>query len=227
MKKLCLFEIDNVLFDNNGYSVDVDKAKTFVKELTDFCDSKGIKVFFLSGFHKNVVLEKIKKSFFNDFFSEDTFFCVDDSYIAGKEETDAKLHKDNLEKDSYFRDAYFKQTIINSKLKELSLEPKDVLLLGNDIWVDGYYTMKFSKVDFALFKDNLMDRGKPAEPISGLAYYTLDFDSVKLLLENFPKVDFSALDKYVFNTMKDVLLKDVDFSGVVKKAMDRRMNNEN
>ena len=45
---------------------------------------------------------------------------------------------------------------------------------------------------------------------------------VKVLLENFPEVDLKPLDKFIFDTMKKVLLRDADFSGVVKKVLEKK-----
>lgn len=117
--------------------------------------------------------------------------------------------------------------IIQKFLKENNFESKDAILFCEDIWVDAYYTTRFSKIDFALFENNLRDRGKKTDRISGLAYFNLDFNSVKILIENFSKTDLSLLDKFVFTKMQETLLKDVDFSNVVKKIQKQKNDDLN
>jgi hypothetical protein len=50
-----------------------------------------------------------------------------------------------------------------------------------------------------------------------LAYFNFDFETVKILLKNFPVIDFSSLDKFVFEIMKKVILKDTDFDEIYHK----------
>ncbi|MDD3083874.1 MAG: hypothetical protein PHP82_02520, partial [Candidatus ainarchaeum sp.] len=142
-------------------------------------------------------------------------------YISSKNENDEKLHRNNLEKDSSFNDSFFKQTIISKILIEKNLQKEDAILFCNDVWVDGYYTMRFSKIDFAIFENNIVDRGKKIEKILGLIYFNFNFSSVKKLLEDFPVVDYSFLEKYVFEVMKGVLMKDVDLNKLKEKIGDK------
>ena len=217
MKKICFIEFEGLLENELEYVVDLANAKEFLTKLKDFSKNNNIELFLTSGLHENVVLDKFKKSFASEIFDKEHFFYVDEKYINSKHEIDKKIHIENLEKDVNFSDSYFKQIKINETLLINKLNKDDVLLLCNDVWVDGYYTMRFSGVDFALFENNLLDRKNKVDRISGLAYFSFDFDSVKILLQNFPKIDFRSLEKYVFEKMKDVLLKDTDFSKLSKK----------
>ncbi len=207
------------------YVPDKERTNKFLSELKAFCSKNSIKLYLISGYHKDVAQQKLSDSFLRNFFDKEYFLFVNHDYINSKSETDKKLHLDNLEKNPEFNDSYFKQVAIQNVLKENSLEPSDALLLSDDLWVDGYYTTRFSKIDFAIFEENIADRGNPVERISGLAYFKLDFSSVKILLENFPKVDYTALNKYVFEKMKEVLMKDVDFSGLIKKQIEKTQGN--
>jgi hypothetical protein len=218
MKKVCFIEFEGLLENEKEYVVDQNKARDFLSKLNDFSKKNNIELFLISGLHENVVKDRFKKSFASKIFDKEHFFFVDEKYINSKHDVDKKIHAENLEKDVNFSDSYFKQVKINEILLINKLNKEDVLLLCNDIWVDGYYTTRFSGIDFALFENNFLDRGNKVERISGLAYFSLEFDSVKILLENFPNVDFRSLEKYVFEKMKEVLLKDVDFSKLAKKV---------
>ena len=224
MKRVCFIEFEGVFDSVKDYSVDKENATKFAKKLSAYCNKNKIELFLISGLHEKVALKKYKTSFIKDIIKKENFFFVDEKYISNKSELDEKLHRENLEKDIGFEDSFFKQIIISKIVEEKKLAPYDILLLCNDVWVDGYYTMKFSKVDFALFENNLKDRSNPVERINGLAYFNFDFKTVKTLLDDFPVIDYSSLDKFVFETMKKVLLKETDFSGLINKVSKRENN---
>ncbi|OQA30786.1 MAG: hypothetical protein BWY55_00770 [archaeon ADurb.Bin336] len=208
MKKVCFLGFEGIIDSFKEYTPAKENLGPFLKDLTLFCKESNIELFLVSGFYEGVAKKKFFDSEFNSFFEEDQFVFVDDGYIESKKEEDKNLHLDNLEKDPEFHDSFFKQVLIQKILKEKNLVESDALLLCNDVWVDGYYTTRFSKIDFALFKNNLTDRGSRVGLINGLVYFDLDFSSVKKLLTSFPNADFSSLDKYVFEVMKSVLVDD-------------------
>lgn len=218
MKKVCFIEFEGILESNEKYVANTKLVKSFLSELSSFCKKNSIELILISGFHHKIALEKFNKSFIKNFFKKEQFFYVDDNYLNSKTETDKKLHIENLKKDKEFNDSYFKQVLIQQFLFDNNILPSEALLLCNDIWVDAYYTTRFSKVDFALFENNILDRGKTTQRISGLAYFNLDSVSVKILLENFPNVDLTILNKFVFKKMQEALLKDVDFSKLKEKV---------
>ncbi len=227
MKRVCFIEFEGILESNLSYKIDAVKTKSFLKSIKDYCDKNGVELILLSGFHHKVAEEKFKKSFVKNFFKKHNFFYVDDNYLNSKAEIDKNLHIENLKKDKEFTDSYFKQVLIQQFLYDNNIKSTEALLLCNDIWVDAYYTTRFSKVDFALFEYNILDRGKKSDRISGLAYFNLDSKSVEMLLENFPNIDLSLLDKFVFQKMQEALLKDVDFSDIAKKAKEKKFSDLN
>ncbi len=224
MKKACFIELEGVLSSFGNYIPNPRRLKNFLDDLIPYCKKKKVELSIISGHHCIVAQKKLHDGELHPYFDKEHFLCVDEEYISSKAEVDQKLHRDGLEKDPHFIDSYFKQGAIQKVLSEKKIPLKNALLLGDDLWVDGYYTMRFSKIDFALFEENLLDRGKSIQPISGLAYFKLEFDSVKSLIEKFPKVDNSALDKYVFESMKKVLVGD-NFADAIKKGLMNRTGN--
>ena len=224
MKKLCFIELEGLLTNYKSYSVNDSKVKDFLKSLHSFCKENKIEVFLVSGHHETIAKQKMIEKKFHKFFDEKHFVFVDEIYIESKTEDDKKLHRDNLAKDLNFNDSFFKQILIQRVLKEKDLNEKDALLLCNDIWVDGYYTSRFSKIDFALFEDNLTDRGNRVERINGLAYFNFDFDSVKQLLINFPDTNLLSIDKYVFDVMNKVLVGDNVKNSIKQSLLKKKVN---
>ncbi len=216
MKRLCFLEFEGLLDNELDYCVDEKKAEQFVINIRAFCLKNNIELFLVSGFHEKVALKKFQNSFVKKYFKKENFFFVNDNYIYSKKESDRQIHENNLEKDAFFVDSFFKQTLILNILNKKNVLQNDAVLFCNDVWVDGYYTVRFSKINFVIFEKNVRERGKVFEPISGLAYF--DFDSnPKNFLEKFPIVDYSFLEKYVFDSIKEVLLKDVDFNKIKEK----------
>jgi len=222
MKKICFVKMEGVLTSFADYVPDEEKVKKFLSDLKAFCKKNKIELFLISGHNKSIADGKFSSLKLNDFFDKDKFFCVNEEYISNKSADDAKLHRQSLEADPFFVDSFFKQVIIKEILEKKSVSPSDVLLLCNDLWVDAYYSQRFSKIDFALFEENICDRGKKASPLSGLAYFSLSTDSVSLLLKDFPQADTSSLDKYVFDEMKKVLIGS-SFKDAVVKGLKKKM----
>jgi hypothetical protein len=227
MKKVVFVKMEGVLISENNYCPDKDRVEKFVIDLFEYCKKNSIRLLLISGYHESVAKKKFSESFLKKYFSEEQFIYVHDDYVNKKEDTDRKLHLENLKKDSEFNDSYFKQVEIKNFLESNNLDKKDILLLANDLWVDGFYTIKFSGVDFAICKENIVERGNIASCINGLAYFNFDFDSLKILIEDFPIVDTTALQDFIFKKMSEVLMKDVDFSGLVKKAAEKRLSDFN
>ena len=226
MKKLCFIEMEGVLSSIGSYIADEKLVNSFLTDLTKFCKSNKIELYLVSGHHEPIAQNKFCENKFSEFFDEEHFLCVSEEYISKKDKGDKELHRTNLEKDKHFLDNYFKQVAILDILKEKDLHPKDALLLGDDVWTDGYYTNRFSKVDFAIFEGNVVDRGKPIERINGLAHFSLEFPSVKQLLENFPLTNGASLDRYVFEVMKKVLVGD-NVKDIARAVISKRAKENN
>lgn len=225
MKRVCFVVLEGLLVDYKSYVADDSKVKDFMKNLHSFCKESNIEVYLVSGHHESVAKQKMMEKEFHKFVDSNHFVFVDELYIESKGYEDKKIHRDNLKKDVEFNDSFFKQVLIQRVLKEKDLNEKDALLLCNDIWVDGYYTTRFSKIDFALFENNLTDRGNKVERVNGLAYFNFDFDSVKQLLIDFPCVNFISLDKYVFEVMKTVLVGDSVKDSIRQSILKKKMGN--
>ncbi len=218
MKKICFLEMEGILTPFGDYFPDEKKVRAFLSGLKEYSSKVGLELFLISGHNDSVANQKLCDNKLDDFFDSKHFLCVNEKYIAAKSEMDEQMHRESLAKDEEFLDTYFKQVIISDLLKAKGFSPKDALLLADDVWVDGYYTIRFSKIDFAIFGENVLDRGKRIEKIDGLVYFSLEMDLIKALVENFPQSDNSILEKYVFESMKKVLVGD-DVVNAIKNGL--------
>ena len=216
--------MEGLLTELKDYKPDEKRAKKFMEELSSYCKENKIKLCLVSGYHEDIAKKKFGESFLTEYFDENCFHYVDEEYLKNKADADEALHREHLEKDPEFNDSYFKQVAMQKHMEEDGVSTDEVLLLSDDIWVDGFYTIKFSKVDFAIFEENITERGNPTKRIPGLAYFNLDFDSVKVLVEDFPEVDTSKLEKFVVDSMAKILMEGADLSGVVEKRREQLGN---
>jgi len=150
--------MEGILLSHKDYSPNPKRVSAFVKKLTGFCKKENIDLYLLSGFHEIIAKKEFKKSGFEKYFDKGHFLFVDEEYISNKADIDEKIHRESLEKDPEFVDSYFKQIVIQKIIEKDSVPNESVLLLCNDIWVDAYYTTRFSKVDFALFEENILEQ---------------------------------------------------------------------
>jgi hypothetical protein len=217
MKTICFIEMEGILLDDNEYKADIEKTKDFSEKLINYFKENNIEFYLLSGHHEKIAKEKFENSYLKDLIPIERFIFVDDNYIQKKEEQDKQMHLENLEKDENYKDSYFKQVFIQEQLLKKNIDKKNAVLLCKDIWVDGYYTSRFSKIDFALFKNNLLNKGVKTQLVSGLIYYDLDIFQVKELIENFPVIQTYQLEKIVNEEIRKKLLENTDFSGLIKK----------
>ncbi len=222
MKKICFIEAEGVLLPFKDFFPNERRARLFFEQLADFCEKKKILLYVLSGFHESVAHKKFDESFLKGKFDKKNFVCATEKYVLNKTVADQKIYREKISSDPEFNDSFFKQVFIESVLKEKKVSQKDALLFGDDVWVDGYYTMRFSKIDFALFEEHLVDRGNKVDRLNGLAYFSLDFNSAKILIEKFPQINTASLDKFVFETMKKVLIGD-SLNESMTKAIKKRM----
>lgn len=221
MKRICFLEMEGVIAPFGNYLPDKLRVNSFLGEMKNFSKSANVEFFLISGHFKDLAIKRFSSFDFGLFFDEKHFLFVDESYISKKAEVDRLVYEENLSKDPDFVDSYFKQVKMQDIIKKMGLEPKDALLLSDDLWVDGYYSLRFSKVDFAIFSENVLDRGKPVDVMGGLAYFNLGFGSVRTLVENFPVTSNVGLEKYVFDSMKNVLIGE-DFADKIKSGIKKK-----
>lgn len=204
-----------------AYSPDSVAVGSFLEKLKNYCAEHAVELFLVSGYSEVVADRVAVENSMEKYFDKDHFLRVNDAYVSSKSEMDRQMYDLALSKDPDFVDGYFKQVVIQQVLAEKGLKKTDALLLCNDIWVDGYYTRRFSGIDFALYEGNLCDRGKPTGPVIGLAYFNLEINSVVPLIENFPQVNFGALEKYIFDSMQKALIGDEGVESL-RKSMEKK-----
>ncbi|MBU0636381.1 hypothetical protein KKE06_05130 [Candidatus Micrarchaeota archaeon] len=209
-------------------SIDSKSVQTILENLQKVEKKvKGFHFFLVTGYTKEKVIPLLEKAGLKDFFDEKHLFFVTKEYIDSKEEVDRKLHETELEKDPFFKDEYFKQVTVDKISEELNIPKQKMILIGHDLWFTGFYTMRFSKIDFALIRSALSNRGKPQqEIIKGLTYFNRTWvDFRKLLTGSFPVSNNAFLDRYIQEFLKKELLGEKGINSLVaarKKQLEER-----
>lgn len=165
--------------------------------------------FAITGYSADEALKRLEKYGLKEFFPEGRLFFVNKEYLAGREEIDRKLYEQNLKKNPEFKDEYFKQVVIEEIQKKFDYKPEEMVFVGHDLWTEGYYTLRFSKIDFALIRSAHSSLGeKKAGEIKNLIYIERDWKDIeKLVKGEFPKPDYALLEKFVLNKMKEKLFE--------------------
>ncbi|MBU0662465.1 hypothetical protein KJ891_03300 [Candidatus Micrarchaeota archaeon] len=206
-------------------SVDKKADKGEVKQILENLhrlEQKGeLNLFLLSAWPEKNAKKIIEKHGIAKFFKKENIYAVTKSYIEAKPEVDRALHEKNLGEDPHFRDEYFKQYTLMEFEKCTGTPRFEMLLIGHDLWTDGFYSMRFSKVDFALIGEAYSERHvkkKKGERVKGLVYVPRKWGAIKKIIADFPKPDYTELDRHVFDTLKLHLLEGTKLAPLVKAS---------
>jgi hypothetical protein len=223
-KKGIIFGLEDVLVPGKiDESINMGEVKNILNELATLekkFEEKGFHLFLITGLPEKVALDKIRENNLGEYFKVGHLFFVNESYINSKAEVDKVLYEQHLEKDPAFKDEYFKQVIIEKIATNFKLEKKDLILIGNDIWTEGYYTDRFSKIDFAIIESANASLGiKKNEKIPAITYIPRTWEAIQnILLNDFPTHDPAPLEKFVFKVMSEKLTEGTQIGGLTKLA---------
>lgn len=199
VKKHLFFSLECFLKDN---TLDLpENAKKSFEFLNSLKSQNIIDFYLISGFEEKKALEFFKSFSLKDYFSLENFFFVDQNYLDSKSEIDKQRYFEALSGNENFIDYYFKQIILKDFIANKKIDAKEMVLLGNDLLFDGFYTMRFSKVDFVLLSSKVCMRGKPLQNhVSGINYFSFVEEDLRKIIEwNFPQQNFFELEKFVFD----------------------------
>lgn len=209
-KKAILFALEDVLIPGNvDKKVSREKVEQILGNLSDMEEKGLVRLFLITGLDKKVAVKKIQKYGLKKYFKKENIFYVTKEYISQKDKIDKKRYFDSLKEDPEFNDDYFKQYIINKIIDEGRIPKEEMLFVGHDLITDGFYTIRFSGIDFALLKESLSERNEKAKhKIKGLVYIKREWKDVrKALYAKLPEPDYRILDNHVFEQMKQRLFE--------------------
>lgn len=227
-KRSIIFGLDDVLVPGPvNPAVSREKAD-FVLGFLGLLKKEGLIEFFLvDGRERQVAGAKISEFGLDRFFPESNVFLITKEYLDSKAEADRQRHASNLEKDPLFVDEYFKQYAISCLISSGRISKDSSVLIGHDIWLDAFYTARFSGIDFALVSESLSERNlKVNEKINWLN--TIDFSESglkRIILGKGVENDIKRLETRVFNRLGKELFQGQEFSSVLQKAVSRARQN--
>ncbi|VVB99528.1 Uncharacterised protein [uncultured archaeon] len=186
-------------------------------------ESEGVvELFLVAGQKEEQAMAKIGELGISGFFRGENTIFLTPEYINSKLEFDRNRLLESM-KSPGFVDEYYKQEAIKGLIASGRVSAESCILLGRDLMFDAFYTSRFSKIDFALVSEILSEKGSPTElRLRGLKYISFTEEELKKLVSGkLPETDTSALQGHISSSIARVLLKDVDFSGIVKKAAEK------
>ncbi|HLC37072.1 MAG TPA: hypothetical protein VJK05_05715 [archaeon] len=211
LKKTHLFiGLEDVLIPGNAEKeINLSEVKKIIRNLIQLNEKvPEFDFFILTGLREKEALKRIRNfPFLNEV--KDKIMSVTEGYIDSKEPQDKEFYLKRLNENHEFKDEYFKQTVIQGFIGK-GVGREKIELIGHDVWTDGFYTTKFSNVDFALIKSSLTHLDNPLnQEIPGVVYIERTWkDFKKILLGELKKPSLEELDKYVLNYFRKHLIAD-------------------
>ncbi len=225
-KKRALFFVpEDVLFPgevNRSISAEnVSPVLQFLKGL----ESRGIvELFLISGRSKEKAGAEIAAAGLEKYFRKSNIFLLSNGYLESKEPFDRERYVSNIGKDPLYVDEFFKQHVIMGLIASGKVRREECVLVGHDLWFDGFYTSRFSGIDFALVGESFSERNVPSVEIPKwvhcMGFSVEDFTS--LILGKQPKQDTKFLEAYIFRKLGRELVDPKELAGMVRKAQEKK-----
>jgi hypothetical protein len=192
MKKYLFFGISSVL--------DADYKLIFkdLSLLKDFCEKFEIELFLIAGLSKSKLNEIVDKSNLKSYFKTKNIISIVDSYSDSLCDLDKALRLEKIAKNSNYEDFYFKVYYFNNLF---SKNKSEVLFLGADAFLDGYYVSKYANVDFVLFKNKISFNNKKIDLDRIEDLYLIENNSKSVIdfLQTKNKFSYDKLNAFVNN----------------------------
>lgn len=220
-KKVVFLGLEDVIASGEvDARVNTPEIEKILSNLRELDNKKLINLYLVSGLQEKKALEIVSELKLGEFFRKENMLFATQKYINSKKEMDRKRYLVQLGEDPEFKDEYFKQEAIKKTLDRGKIQREDAILIGHDIWTDGFYTMRFSRIDFALMKESLSERHKLRKgKIKGLTYIRREWaDFRKLLMGKFPKPDYRFLNKYTFEYLRGHLFAGTKIEPLIKRG---------
>lgn len=202
-------------------NIDMKEVKKILSNLQELSKKFNLHVAVVSGYSEKIGQAKLKEFGLENFFEPDFVFFVSKHYLDSMQEIDKKRYADAIKKNPNYKDEYFKQYIIQRFSRDHNIPKNEIVYVGHDIWLEGFYTRRFSQIDFALIKSAYSHIGEKAnEQVHHLVYINRTWNDIKkLLMTDNLKAEYSNLDAYVDNVIKEKLFEGTKIEGLVKKTI--------
>ncbi len=223
-KRSIFLKLGSILPKDGVGQPDAEKLISSLSFLSRLEGKGDLTTYLVVGQEREKTWGRIESACIAKFIQPENMLFASREYIESKDEFDRRRHLSNLEKDPQFVDEYFTQLAIIGLIESGKVMREEAVLVGNDLWFDGFYTMRFSGIDFVLVQERLNERNIPLrERLDGLNYISIsEQDMGKVAEWAFPQNNLRMLQNYVMDRLSRELLKDVDFSGLAEKAGQKR-----
>jgi len=224
-KTKLLFVLDDVLAPGRiTNSIDRAGVDETLGLLAGLQEKGWVELFLIAGQQKAKAQAKIDAAGLGKYFSQGNIFFVNDAYLSSKAALDRERHMAQLKKDPGFVDDFFTQHVLTGLIGSGRVKPKECCLVGHDLWTDAFYTARFSKIDFVLVRSALSERAvRVQQEYRWVNIIDLNgADIKKVLLWTLRSTDPKIIESHIFNRLKKEFLQGTDFSGLVKKTLEKR-----
>lgn len=208
-KKILIFGLEDTLIPGKiDHKVNMSSVYEILSNLKALEEKFYFHALLVSAYSEAVAMEKIKKFKLDQYFKPENIFTVTKAYIDSKEELDRTLYLKGIENDREFQDEFIKQVTIDNYASGNKVPKEQMLLIGHDLLLEGFYTLRYSQIDFALLKESLSySRQKLGRMIKGVPYIRRKWPDIRdLILGKAKKPDYKFMESYVYSRLNEGLL---------------------
>ncbi len=224
-KKIIVFSLENVLVSGKAVEhVDLSQSKRLVKSVSAFAQKRNISVYVISAHTQKIAENKLNESGLRSFFSPDHVVGVHAHYIESMQPIDRERYEAKCKDDETCTDEYFRQVALQEIIQKEGVSPAQIVLVGHDLWFDGFYTRRYSNVDVFFVEKNLRSRGHPiSEKVEGIWQGTLSFSTIKKIAEGkMPAPNYTPLDTWASVTLTQELFGSQGFNSIKRVIIQRK-----
>ncbi len=193
---------------------------SFFQELSSFAKEKKISLYLVTGLNKEVGKNLVIKNKLTSFFSSKNIFHVSENYLKSLSEIDQEIRREKYLLSKEYVDEYFKIYFLNNIKPKLNTEK--TLVIGEDVWLDAYYVVEYSKANVLLIKPKITFNKESFDSnLKTINSVSLDFKELKNSFETKQTFDYTKLKSfaknYLMNKSIGKINLNIDYEKLYKK----------
>jgi hypothetical protein len=223
MNKQLFFSLSDSLVSNKDFY----KYISILNNMFLFCKNNNIDLFIISEFKENYSNEILSKFNLNVSLKKN-IISVSKDYIDSLKDLDKEIKEKEFNENYKFCDKYFKVFYFNNIFKE---NKKNLLFVCCDLLTEGYYSKKYSNIDFVILKQFISFNNKKIDVSKFKDNFIINnLEDIKKHLKKNTKFNYLNLFNFVNNYLTKNIVGNINvFSNknISRFVLDRYKYNKN
>jgi len=188
---------------------------SYLAKLSDYCRESKVNLWLITGLLEENGRKIVVANGLDKIFSQDKIIYLTKAYLEHLSEMDRSLREERCRADPDYCDDYFKVFFLNDLVDKGVISKEKTLFVGHDVWADGFYLRRYSKIDFLLLESTLSNNHKlHIDKVYGLHIIKPSLEIFQDYLSNEKKFDYSSLDRFAGNVLQQNILGKIDLSKI-------------